>query len=66
MYYISLCILYYAAPLFHTQIVYCNKNEHVCDMAVYGIQVYNTLFSLQQIVVIYKLQVYNKLMLSKH
>ena len=34
-----------------------NKNEHVCDMVVYSIHVYSTLFSLQQIVVTYKLQV---------
>ena len=31
---------------------------YVCDVMVYSIQVYSKLYSLQQIVVSYKLQVY--------
>ena len=34
-----------------------NKYEHVWDRKVYGMQVYSTLYSLQQIVVAYKLRV---------
>ena len=34
--------------------VHYNKNEHVRDRQVYGIQVYSTLCSLQQIVDTYK------------
>ena len=39
-----------------------NKYEYVCDALFCSIQVYSTLYSLQQIVVTYKLQVYIMLM----
>ena len=35
-----------------------NKYVYACDVVVYNIQVYSKLYSLQQIVVTYKLQVY--------
>jgi len=35
-----------------------NKYEYVCAVLFCSIQVYSTLYSLQQIVVTYKLQVY--------
>ena len=38
--------------------VYYNKYVYVCDVVVYSIQVYSKLYSLHQIVVSYKLQVY--------
>ena len=36
-------------------IVYCNENEHVCD--IYYTSLQYTLFSFQQVIVNYKLQV---------